>query len=163
MSSCNPRRAKNFITMQALTDNVAEIQLSYRPTNRLGPVIASSQDAYEELRLWFPEDTISLQERFVALYLNRTNRLLGAYLASFGGITGTVADPRLIISVALKTAAVGIIIAHNHPSGNLKPSRGDEELTSRIRDVAHLLDIKLLDHIILCNDGFYSFADSGII
>jgi DNA repair protein RadC len=129
----------------------------------VGPVIASSQDAYEELRLWFPEDTISLQERFVALYLNRANRLLGAYLASFGGITGTVADPRLIISVALKTAAVGIIIAHNHPSGNLKPSRADEELTSRIRDVAHLLDIKLLDHIILCNDGFYSFADSGII
>ena len=146
--------------MQALTENVAEIQLSYRPTCRLGPVISSSQDAYEELLRWFPEETISLQERFVTLYLNRANRVLGAYLASSGGITGTVADPRLIMTVALKTAAVGIILGHNHPSGNLKPSKTDELLTRKLQEAGHLLDIAILDHIVVSTEGYYSFADS---
>jgi len=147
--------------MQALTENVAEIQLSYRPTCRLGPVISSSQDAYEELLKWFPEETISLQERFVALYLNRANRVLGAYLASSGGITGTVADPRLIMTVALKSAAVSIILSHNHPSGNLKASAADIQLTKKIQEAGQLLDIQVVDHLILSYDGYYSFADEG--
>jgi DNA repair protein RadC len=126
----------------------------------LGPVISSSQDAYEELLKWFPEETISLQERFVTLYLNRANRVLGAYLASSGGITGTVADPRLIMTVALKTAAVGIILGHNHPSGNLKPSKTDELLTRKLQEAGHLLDIAILDHIVVSTEGYYSFADS---
>ncbi len=147
--------------MQALTDNVAEIQLSYRQTCRLGSIISTSKDAYEELRLWFPEETISLQERFVALYLNRANRVLGAYHASSGGITGTVADPRLIMTVALKTAAVGIILSHNHPSGNLKASAADIDLTMKIKEAGQLLDIQVVDHIILSSDGYYSFADDG--
>ena len=163
MSSCNPRRAKKFITMQALTDNVTEIQLSYRPTNRLGPVIASSQDAYEELLKWFPEDTLSLQERFVVLYLNRANRVLAAYEVSRGGLTGTVADPRLILSTALKLASVGILVAHNHPSGSLKPSQADVQLTEKIKDGGKLLDIQLVDHLILRSDEYYSFADSGLL
>ena len=147
--------------MQALTDNVAEIQLSYRQTCRLGSIISTSKDAYEELRLWFPEETISLQERFVALYLSRANRVLGAYHASSGGITGTVADPRLIMTVALKTAAVGIILSHNHPSGNLKASAADIDLTKKIKEAGQLLDIQVVDHIILSSDGYYSFADDG--
>jgi len=147
--------------MQALTENVAEIQLSYRPTCRSGPVISSSQDAYEELLKWFPEETISLQERFVALYLNRANRVLGAYLASSGGITGTVADPRLIMTVALKSAAVSIILSHNHPSGNLKASAADIQLTKKIQEAGQLLDIQVVDHLILSYDGYYSFADEG--
>jgi DNA repair protein RadC len=126
----------------------------------LGPVISSSQDAYEELLKWFPEETISLQERFVTLYLNRANRVLGAYLASSGGITGTVADPRLIMTVALKTAAVGIILGHNHPSGNLKPSKTDELLTRKLQEAGHLLDIAILDHIVVSTEEYYSFADS---
>jgi len=147
--------------MQALTENVAEIQLSYRPTCRSGPVISSSHDAYEELLKWFPKETISLQERFVALYLNRANRVLGAYLASSGGITGTVADPRLIMTVALKSAAVSIILSHNHPSGNLKASAADIQLTKKIQEAGQLLDIQVVDHLILSYDGYYSFADEG--
>ena len=147
--------------MQALSDNVAEIQLSYRPTCRLGPVISSSHEAYEELLKWFPEETISLQERFVALYLNRANRVLGAYLASSGGITGTIADPRLIMTVALKSAAVSIILSHNHPSGNLKASAADIQLTKKIQEAGQLLDIQVVDHLILSYDGYYSFADEG--
>jgi DNA repair protein RadC len=147
--------------MQALTENVAEIQLSYRPTSRLGPVITSSHDAYEELLKWFPEDTLSLQERFVALYLNRANRVLCAFLASSGGITGTVADPRLIMTVALKTAAVGVILGHNHPSGNLKPSKSDELLTRKLQEAGHLLDIVILDHIVVSSEGYFSFTDNN--
>jgi len=149
--------------MQALTENVAEIQLSYRPTSRSSSVLSSAQDAYEELLKWFPEDTLSLQERFVVLYLNRANHVLGAFLASTGGITGTVADPRLIMSVALRTAAVGIIIGHNHPSGNLKPSRADELLTSKIREASYFLDINLIDHIIISTNGYFSFADQSML
>jgi DNA repair protein RadC len=81
---------------------------------------------------FFPEETISLQERFVAAYVNRANRLIGVCNISTGGITGTVADPKLIIAVALKSAATGIILAHNHPSGNLQPSEADKEITKKI-------------------------------
>ena len=149
--------------MIALTEYVSEIQISYHPTKRKEVVISSSADAYEELKEWFPEDTISLQERFVVLYLNRANKVLGAFLASSGGITGTVADPRLIMSVALKTAAVGIVLAHNHPSGNLKPSRADELITRRIQESGNLLDIQLVDHIILSSNSYLSLADEGLL
>jgi DNA repair protein RadC len=149
--------------MIALTDNVAEIQISYQPTSRLGPVISSSQDAYEELLKWFPEETIHLQEHFVVLYLNRANRVLGAYLASTGGMTGTVADPRLIMSVALKTAAVSVVLGHNHPSGSLKPSRSDEVLTRKLHEAGLVLDINILDHIIVTTGGFFSFTDNSMI
>ena len=155
-------RTSNLITMQALNDNVAEIQLSYRPTCRLGPIIRTSKDAYEELRLWFPEETISLQERFVVLYLNRANKVLGAFIASSGGITGTVADPRLIMSVALKAAAVGIVLAHNHPSGNLQPSAQDIEITKKIALACGLFDIKVVDHLIITSERNYlSMKEDG--
>jgi len=83
-------------------------------------------------------------------------------LLSKGGITGTIADVRLILSVALKTLASGLILAHNHPSGNLKPSEADKQITSKIRQAAKLLDIELLDHIIISSEGYYSFTDDGI-
>jgi len=153
----------NFTTMQALSEYVSEIQISYHPTKRKEVVISTSSDAYEELKMWFPEETIALQERFVVLYLNRANKVLGAFLASSGGITGTVADPRLIMSVALKTAAVGIVLAHNHPSGNLKPSRADELLTKRIQEASLLLDMHLVDHLILSSQGYSSLADQGML
>lgn len=153
----------NFTTMQALSEYVSEIQISYHPTKRKEVVISTSSDAYEELKMWFPEETISLQERFVVLYLNRANKVLGAFIASSGGITGTVADPRLIMSVALKTAAVGIVLAHNHPSGNLKPSRADELLTKRIQEASLLLDMHLVDHLILSSQGYLSLADQGLL
>lgn len=149
--------------MRALTTNVAEIKVSYIPTDRPGTQLTCSNDVYAELKNWFPIDTISLQEQFICLYLNRANRILGAYEVSRGGITGTVADPRLILAVALKSGAVGIIIAHNHPSGNLKPSKSDELLTSKIKDGGQLLDIQLVDHLIVSSEGYFSFADQGLV
>ena len=144
--------------------NVAEITVSYKPCKAHKPLIKSSDDAYFHLLKFFPEDTIALYERFVVGYLNRANRLIGIYELSKGGITGTVADPRLILSVALKCAATGIILAHNHPSGNLQASNADKEITQKIKNACEYLDIKLLDHLIIVpDDAYFSFADEGLL
>lgn len=143
---------------------VAEITVSYKPNKALKPLIKSSDDAYFHLLKFFPEDTIALHETFVVGYLNRANRLIGVYELSKGGITGTVADPRLVLSVALKTAATGIILAHNHPSGNLQPSDADKKMTERINEACQLMDIKLLDHLIFSPSGtILSFASEGLL
>lgn len=145
-------------------NQVAEIQVSYRPTAVNKQTVTDSHDAFTILREFFSPDTIALQEQVYALYLNNANQVLGVYGASLGGITGTVCDIRLILSVALRVAATGVIICHNHPSGTLKPSRQDEELTRKLREAAKFMDIKLLDHLILSPDGsYYSFADEGLL
>jgi DNA repair protein RadC len=82
---------------------------------------------------------------------------------SSGGITGTVADPRIILKKALEEEAVSLILCHNHPSGSLRPSRADEELTIKIREAARYFDIRVLDHVIVSNEGYFSFADEGMI
>lgn len=106
---------------------------------------------------------MDLQESFKVLMLNRGNKVLCLCNASSGGITGTVADPRLIFTAALKASAVSIILAHNHPSGLLVPSRADEELTMKFKGAGQLLDIKVVDHLILTIETYYSFADEGLI
>ncbi len=146
------------------SQKVAEIEVSYRPAISNKPLITSSLDAYTVLKDFICKNTCALQEQFIVLYLNRANRVLGVYKLSNGGITGTVADTRLILGVALKVAATGIILAHNHPSGNLKPSSTDEALTKKIKTAASYMDILVTDHIILSANGeFYSFADEGLI
>jgi DNA repair protein RadC len=102
-------------------------------------------------------------EVFAVLFLNRANRVNHFEIISEGGITGTVADPRIILRKALEEDAVSIILCHNHPSGSLIPSRTDEQLTNKIKNAAALLDIKVLDHIIVSNSGYYSFADQGLL
>ena len=103
------------------------------------------------------------REVFAVLFLNRSNKINHFEIVSEGGITGTVADPRIILRKALEHDAVSIILCHNHPSGSLKPSRADEQLTSKIKEAAAIFDIKLLDHIIVSESGYYSFADGGFI
>ncbi|MBY0482382.1 MAG: DNA repair protein RadC [Chitinophagaceae bacterium] len=102
-------------------------------------------------------------ETFVVLYLNRSNNIIQQEVISEGGITGTVADPRIILKKALDHHAVSIILCHNHPSGNLKPSKADELLTSKIKNAAAFLDIQVMDHIIVSEEGYYSFADEGMM
>jgi DNA repair protein RadC len=89
--------------------------------------------------------------------------VLCIYNVSSGGITGTVADPRLIYTAALRVNAVSLILAHNHPSRSLKPSRADEELTQKIKGAGAFLDIKVLDHLLISSEGYYSFADEGLL
>jgi len=147
------------------TQKVAEITVSYKPAIADKPIIRSSLDAYQVLKEIFDDNTIGLQEQFVVLYMNRSNRVLGIYPVSKGGITGCIVDVRLILSVALTTATTGIMISHNHPSGNLKPSRSDEEITQKIKQACNFFDIKVLDHLILTpiQNQYFSFADEGII
>jgi DNA repair protein RadC len=150
--------------MNTTQPTLAEIELSYKPKKAHHPIIKSSADVYYHLLRFFPEDTIALQERFVAGYVNRANRLIGVCNISTGGITGTVADPKLIIAVALKSAATGIILAHNHPSGNLQPSEADIEITKKIQSACKFLDINLLDHIIIApQQTYFSFVDENLL
>lgn len=151
------------LLFQHMENQLTELSVSYKPKKAAGPMINSSSDAYQILKDLFNADQIELREEFIALYLNRANRLKGWCQISVGGISGTIADPRLILSVALKTASSAIVLAHNHPSGNYTPSEEDLRLTKKIDESCRLLDIKLLDHLILTRDGYSSFADEGRI
>jgi len=102
-------------------------------------------------------------EVFAVMFLNRANRINHLEVISEGGITGTVADPRIILRKALEEEAVSLILCHNHPSGNLKPSKSDEELTRKIKEASQYFDIRILDHIIVSEDGWFSFADEGML
>ena len=143
---------------------VSEIQVTYKPAIDEKPIICSALDAYNEFKKFFDPEIIALQEQFMVMYLNRANRVLGIYPLSKGGITGTVADIRIILSIALKIAATGIILAHNHPSGSLRPSGVDIELTHKVKEAAQLMDIRVMDHLILtAESNYYSFGDEGMI
>lgn len=144
---------------------VAEIQLTYKSKVKpsLRPKITASSDAYEILLENWNENKIEFIEQFKVILLNRANRVLGIYEASTGGVSGTVADPKLIFAAAIKTMASGILLAHNHPSGQLKPSDADIQLTKKLKDGGKFLEILVLDHIIVTNEGYYSFADEGLL
>ena len=142
---------------------VAEINVTYKPKFKASerPKVGSSREVYSLLFNNWDLDKIELQEQFKILLLNRANKVLGIYEVSTGGMSGTVADPKLIFGTALKGCASSIILAHNHPSGNLKPSNADLQLTQKIKEGGKLLDIEVFDHIILTSEGYYSFADEG--
>ena len=158
-----PQQHWVFYLNPMTTETLSEIHVSYKPGLISSKIINDSNAAFDILATLFPQETICLQEQFVVLYLNRANRVIGSYQLSKGGITGTIADVRLILSVALKTLASGLILAHNHPSGNLKPSEADVSLTNKIKEAAKLMDIQVLDHIILSDCGYFSFADEKIL
>ena len=152
-------------TTTARLFEVAEIELVYKTKVKASArlQITSSKSAYEILRDVWDDNKIEFVEQFKVLLLNRANKVLGIYEVSTGGITGTVADPRLIFAAALKANACAMIISHNHPSGTLKPSRQDEELTAKMKQAGQFLDIKVLDHLIITTETYYSFADEGIL
>ena len=123
-------------------------------------VISSSREIADYLQAKLKD---LRHEVFAVLFLNRANKVNHFEIVSEGGITGTVADPRIILKKALEEDAISIILCHNHPSGSLKPSRADEELTNKIKEAAKYFDIKVLDHLIVSDAGYYSFADEGIL
>jgi len=144
---------------------VAEVELIYKSKVKAcdRPVIKNSADMATILRHFYDENTIELQEQFFVIYINRACRVLGVYKASVGGITGTVADPRLIMAMALKLASCYLILSHCHPSGNLIPSKADITLTQKLKQAAAFFDMKVLDHIILTSDEYMSFSDEGLL
>jgi DNA repair protein RadC len=122
--------------------------------------IKSSNDIAEYLKITLKDYQL---EVFAVVFLNRANKVNHFEIISKGGITGTVADPRVILKKALEKDATSIVLCHNHPSGNLRPSKADEELTLKIKEAAKYFDIRIMDHIIVSEDGYYSFADEGML
>lgn len=120
--------------------------------------ITSSRDAYDILH---PLMADLNEEEFRMLLLNQANKVIGNEIISLGGRAGTVADVRVIFRQALLSNAVGIIVAHNHPSGNLKPSQADVDLTRKLKQAGDIMDVKVLDHLIITDTGYYSFSDEG--
>lgn len=144
---------------------VAEVALVYKTKVKASqrPQVNSPEDIYKILVQIWDMDRIELVEDFKALFLNRNNKVLGVLDVSSGGITGTIADPRIILCAAIKANAVNIILAHNHPSGSTKPSSADEQLTQKIKQAAKYLDMQILDHIIITAEGYLSFAEEGLL
>ena len=142
---------------------IPELKLRYNK-GKLGTAqVTSSKHAADFLRTIFSKNTIELQEQFIVLYLNKQNQIIGYYKHTIGAIDGTIVDPRIVFSTALKSLSSAIILCHNHPSGALKASNEDIKLTGKIKEGARLLDINLLDHIILTRNGYFSFTDEGLL
>jgi len=124
------------------------------------PRLNSSKDSFDQLK----GDLMDLpHEEFWVLLLNRANRLIKKKRVSEGGVSGTVADPKIIYKMAIEELASGVIVAHNHPSGNLIASQSDLELTKKLKEAGKLLEIQLLDHIIVAGSKYLSFADEGLM
>ena len=122
--------------------------------------VSTSIDVYEAILSRFKDLN---HEEFWIIVLNRANKITSSHLVSKGGQAGTIADPKIIFNIALENHAASLILVHNHPSGNLKPSQADIELTQKLRSAGKLLDIPVLDHLIIADQGFLSFADEGIL
>jgi DNA repair protein RadC len=165
MENTNEKRSVSGLPAGMKCRQVAEIQLTYRSGVKpsLRPKISGSRDAYKVLLENWDGSKIEFVEQFKVLLLNRANKVLGIFEVSSGSATGTVADPKVIFAAAIKSNACGIILAHNHPSGNLQPSQADIDLTRRMKEGGKLLEIQVLDHVILTSEGYYSFADEGLL
>lgn len=144
---------------------VTEVQLTYKNKLKVAdrPHIRSSLDAYELLAEAWDDDKIELQEEFKVLLLDRKNACLGVTQVSSGGITACMVDLRLVFATALKARATGLILAHNHPSGNTTFSDNDKDLTRKFTEAGHFLDISILDHVVLTAEGYVSMADEGLL
>lgn len=153
--------------MKPNVKTVAEIELTYKSKVKSSdrPKISSSKDAWKLFTELYNENTIELREEFKLMFLNRSNRVLGYMNISTGSTSGTVVDMKIIVASACKAMASGVILCHNHPSGNEKPSEQDISLTRKAKEILSLIEISLLDHIIIIpNEAiFYSMSDEGEI
>lgn len=146
-------------------NTVRRFELKACDTGFVMPVtyMRTSHEVYNIAKHIHETEGNDFQEFFYVLFLNRANKPTGYYVASKGGMTGTVADPRLIIKAAALAECCSIVLIHNHPSGTTKPSRADEELTKKIKEACRFFDIQVLDHVIYAGENYYSFADEGLI
>ncbi len=144
---------------------VEEISLSYRykvkPADR--PLMNSARIVYSYFMQQWNADSIDHVEEFKIMLLSRSSRLLGIVEISKGGVAGTIVDLKIIFQAALKANASTIILCHNHPSHRLTPSEADKSITQRIKEACKIMDITLTDHLIICTEGYFSFAEDGLL
>ncbi len=151
--------------MKKLAFILSEIELRYNPKVPAikKPKIKCSGDAHNQFLELLDQTQFNIKEEAAVLFLNRSKRVIGGYKLSSGGITGTVVDIRIILGMALKCLASGILIAHTHPSGELSPSKQDIDLTIRLMDAGKLMDIELVDHLIITKDAYLSMSEDDLI
>ena len=142
---------------------VAEVTLQYKPTCKKQSKVFGSEEAYNILLPTFNEGTIEYREYAKVLYLNQANEVIAYNTISEGGLTETAVDVRIILQGALLTNATQIIFAHNHPTGNLKPSPQDDMLTRELQKACQIMKIRFTDHIIMSIDSYYSYREEGRI
>jgi DNA repair protein RadC len=142
---------------------MAALELGRRRSGMQNPGKITVKSSETVFRLFFPLMGDLDHEEFWLLMLNRANRVLGRYKVSQGGLSGTVIDTRIILKKALDNLASSIIVCHNHPSGNKQPSEVDVKITEKLRKAAEIIEIKLLDHVIIADKSYFSFADEGLI
>ena len=143
---------------------ISEIEINYKPLQKVSELtkVTNSKDSVDFFRqIW--SERMQYIEEFYVLLLNRANKIIGYSKISEGGTSGTVADPKMIFQAALKTNAHAIILCHNHPSGNTKPSDTDIALTKRVKQAGAVMEISVLDHVILTYESYFSFADEGMM
>ncbi len=139
----------------------SSLKVIYSPITLYEKAICTEEDSIEVIRRYWNNETIALQEQVMAFYLNNANKLIGYRLISTGTMTACLVDVKLVVSLALNCMATYVILAHNHPSGNLKPSKQDIQITEKVKKALELIDIKLLDHIILTSKSHLSLFSDG--
>ncbi|RBQ06823.1 JAB domain-containing protein [Pedobacter miscanthi] len=151
--------------MENISFRVAEIEISYRPAFKVAerPQITSSKQAYRILLGKWDDGRLELLEEFKVILLNRQGRVLGIVNISQGSFSEVMVDPKVIFAVALKACASALIMVHNHPSGELRPSETDIRMTRNLINGGNILNIEIHDHLIVSRYGYYSFADEGLI
>lgn len=141
---------------------VAEVELTWKKKKKLTTKIKESKEAVEVFRTVWHHD-INIRERSYVLFMNRVNNVIAVSELSAGGVSGTIIDTKILFAQALKLLASGIILAHNHPSGNLNPSGHDKDITTKVKKGCEVFDMVLVDHVILTEDDHYSFANEGLL
>jgi DNA repair protein RadC len=145
--------------------SITEVELVYRNKQKSSErhKIKTSSNAYDLLINAWDMNRIELLEEFKILLLDRNNNCLGISNIATGGVSACLVDPKIVFSTALKAKASALILAHNHPSGNLTPSSNDLDLTRKLKDGGRLLEISVLDHLVVTSQGYYSLADEGLM
>jgi len=143
------------------SNSIAEISLKYKKSDIETFKATNSREIYDVLLKMFDSDTIDYREEMIALFLDWSMKSIGFIKLSSGGTAKCILDPKMLFVTALNCGAHNIVLSHNHPSGNLKPSDSDKAITLKIKQGCKLLDMELLDHIIVTSKGYYSFADEG--
>ena len=149
--------------MKTYKSNLPQITLKLTKSDTLNCKIKTSKDAYDIFKKIWDVDSMEIYESMICIFLNRANNTIGWYKVSQGGISGTVIDIKLILGTALKCLASSILIAHNHPSQSLKPSEADTRITEKLKNACKIMEINLIDHLIITEDGYFSYMDENII
>lgn len=140
---------------------VSELSIHYKAAVMEERMLTSTDEVYELIRRLWCEESICLQEQFMALFFNGANKLIGYKVISIGTMKSCPIDMKLLASLALHTMACYVVVIHNHPSGSLQPSTQDKVMTQKIKEALALIEVKLLDHFIVTQDGYVSFAEEG--